>query len=328
MSAIAMVTGGCGFIGWHLVQQLVARGWQVRVVDPAPLPQTIDGVTHMATNLADADSLAAAAQGARWVFHLAAITHLWQRDPRCYAHVNVAGTSTLLSCLARSRPEAVVHTSTEVILRGWNDPDPSAIAEDQPLPPLTAMAGPYTRSKWRAEQLARAAAAAGVPVRIVYPTIPVGPGDRGLTPPSKMLADLIAAPPPAYLPCLFNMAPVADVAAAHLLAAEHGRTGDRFLLGGSHLSFEQVMDLVAPYTAKPMPRRQLPYWLANSVARLAGGVAAATGQPPVASLEGVRLVKYARRIDSSHAKTRLGWRAGPVEPALCAALTDGSPETG
>ncbi|WP_201155176.1 NAD-dependent epimerase/dehydratase family protein [Rhodothalassium salexigens] len=314
---LALVTGGSGFIGGLLCRDLLAAGWRVRVLDPqAPERDQAGRLEWVQASVTDAAAVAQAVDGARWVFHLAALSHLWVPDPAAYEAVNAQGTETVLGAAAAAGAEAIVHTSTEVILRGWRDPSPEPVREDDPLPEAEALAGPYSRSKWRAERTARRLAADGVPVRIVYPTVPVGPGDRWRTPPSAMLAQILFAPPPASLASLFNLVDVDAVAQGHLLAAERGVPGGRYLLAGEHWTYDQIAAHLAPLARAPAPRRHIPYGLAAAFARLDTGLAAVTKKPPQAPIEGVRLVRHPTRIDNTHARQALGWTPGDSAAAL------------
>jgi len=184
------------------------------------------------------------------------------------------------------------------------------------------MAGPYTRSKWRAERHVRAAMADGLPLTIVYPTMPIGPGDRGPTPPGALLVQMVTAPPPAYLPCVFNLAPAEDVAAGMILSADKAFPGERFLLGGETLAFMDLLALLKPFARKPLPRRRIPYWLAELSARVATARANRSGRPPIAPLEGVRLVRHDTVLDSGLAARRLGWKARPIHRILPQTIDD------
>src|SRR3546814_5632109 len=124
------------------------------------------------------------------------------------------------------------------------------------------MPGSYCRSKFLAERAALEAAARGLPVVVVNPTLPVGPGDHLLTPPSRMLIEFLSGRTPAYLETAINMIDVRDAALGHLLAAERGRIGQRYILGGENLSMSALLTLLEELSGRPMPRWRIPYWLA------------------------------------------------------------------
>lgn len=322
MSDPALVIGGAGFVGWHVVKALVATGRKVQVFDRAAPPEALPSVTYIQGDVTNPDALNRAMDGMDQVYHLAALSHLWASDTALFDRINHLGTLNVIAAAQQTRPHCLVYTSTEVILRGWNDPSPTPLTEADPLPALAAMAGPYTRSKWHAEQAMRRAALDGLPVRIVYPTMPIGAGDRGLTPPARMIRQMLTAPPPAYLPCMFNLVPVAAVADAHLLAAQKGADGGRYLLGGEDVSFKTLLEVLNRWARKPPPRRTIPYWLAETAAKAETALSDLTKRAPNAPLEGVRLVKYPTSVDNAQAKTALGWQPGNWEEALADAVAD------
>jgi len=211
MDALTIVTGGAGFIGSHLVEQLVARGERVRVVerpgaDAGHLPA---GVEVVRADIRDPAAVAAAMQGARWVYHLAANPNLWARDRGEFDAVNHRGTVHVLDAALAAGAERVLHTSTESILTCARDTGP--IAEDVEIA-LADAVGPYCRSKLRAENEALARARSGRPVVVANPTMPVGPGDRGMSPPTRLIRDFCRGQLPARMDCTLNLVDVRDVA--------------------------------------------------------------------------------------------------------------------
>ncbi len=314
----ALVTGGAGFIGRHLVRQLAAAGRPVRVLDPE-LNGTVfgPGVEAVAGSVLDRETVARIMAGVSDVFHLAANTHLWLPDKSSFIAVNSEGTRVVLDEAARAGVGRIVVTSTEVILRGWRDASATPVSEAEPTPRLEDMSGAYCRSKYLADQMAREAARDGLPVVSVYPTVPVGPGDSNLTAPTQMIVDLIQGRLPGYLDGMINFVPVEDVASGHILAAEKGRPGDRFILGGEDMRVRQLMALVADIAGCAAPTLRVPYWAALASAATMELVAdTVTHRPPMAPVAGVRLAKHDRPIDSTRARTVLGWQPGPVADAV------------
>ena len=269
---IDLVTGGSGFIGRHLVTALRARGARVRILDLAPPDDLAADVEFVAGSILDPERLDAAMADVRRVYHLAGIAKLWSRDRSDFDRINAGGTATVLRAAAAQRVERVVHCSTEAILLPKRGGAGALI--DETVRQLSDMPGPYTRSKLEAEQSVLAAVQAGLDALIVNPTVPIGPGDRNLTPPAAMLSMFLNGQSPAYLDCVLNLVDVRDVATGMVLAAERGRTGERYILGGENVALRDLLILLERISGRPMPKRAVPGWLA-----LAFGGSRRNGRP-------------------------------------------------
>jgi dihydroflavonol-4-reductase len=317
-----LVTGGCGFIGRHLVEQLAARGERVRVLDLRPLdtvPTKVEGgVDQVIGSITDPAVVAHAMQGCERVFHLAANPNLWAPDPKSFDAVNHQGTRRMLEAAQKAGVRRFVYTSTESILKSYRAPKQSvrALIDESVRLSLEDMPGPYCRSKFLAEEAAREAAAGGLPVIIVNPTMPIGPGDTLLTPPSKMILGFLNGETPAYLNCEFNLVDARDVAAGQILAADHGPVGERYILGNVNLSLGELLAELHRLTGLEMPRTRIPYALALASAVVSEGIAAVTKKPPIAPLTGVRLARTSMAFDCSKARNELGWSCRTLEQSL------------
>ncbi len=316
-SAVDLVTGGAGFIGQHLVRALLARGRAVRVLDLAERPEPNQADWHRGS-LLEPKTLADALEGVERVFHLAAIPHFWCKDKNAHERVNVVGTQSLLAAATAAGIHSFVHCSTEAVLL----PEGAGqLVDGLRAPQFSAMPGPYTRSKLLAEEAVLAAR--GLHVVVVSPTAPIGPGDRGLTPPSRMLRDLLAQRYPAYLECVLNLVDVRDVAEGHILAAERGLPGKRYILGGENLRLSELLALVGKLSGRPMPKRRVPPWLALASAAVGTWMADRfTGRAPPATPEAVRLALAGTSLSSAEAEQDLGYRPQPLQGALKEALAD------
>ncbi len=311
----SLVTGGGGFIGSHLVQQLLEQGDTVRVLDlpDVPLPASVEIVRG---SVCDADIVRRALKGVQRLYHLAGNPNLWAHDKREFQRINFEGTCTVLAEVARQDLEVVVYTSTESILTG------NTLRDDMPVGAsvqrvLNEMPGPYCRSKFLAEQAAFQAAHDGLPIVIVAPTLPIGPGDRLITPPTRMILDFLNIKTPVYLNCGFNLVDVRDVARGHILAAEHGCPGERYILGNENLALGELLRLIEEITGLVMPKVQVPYWIALTAAALSEFIADhVTHRSPRASLTGVRLARYPMFFDSSRAVDELGLPQSSLRQAL------------
>jgi dihydroflavonol-4-reductase len=326
MTRLNLVTGGGGFIGRHLVRLLAERGERVRVLDIAGAADLPGSVEIIRGSVLDSAALDRAMAGVERVYHLAANPNLWHRDSREFGRVNHEGTRRVLAAGARAGVARIVYTSTESILKSCRtstrDACGAAPVDETVSLDLADMPGPYCRSKYEAEQAAMAAARSGLPVVIVNPTMPIGPGDVHLTPPSRMLLGFLNGTTRAYLDCAFNLVDVRDVALGHVLAADRGRTGERYILGGENIDLPALLELLAEVTGLTMPRWRVPYGVAMGVAVVEEALAALTGRPPTAPLTGVRLARTPSFFDSSKAMTVLGLTQRPLRTSLIDAVAD------
>jgi dihydroflavonol-4-reductase len=192
----------------------------------------------------------------------------------------------------------------------------SPIAEDQHVPPRDVI-GPYCRSKFRAECHAFQLARDGAPIVIVNPTLPVGPGDWGRSPPTQMMLDFCLGKRSAYLDADLNLIDVRDVAEGMTRAMERGRTGIRYLLGAENWSIGSVFGFLAKLTGLPEPRWRVPYPVALAAAYVSEIVAdVCTGRIPAATVTGVKLTRRHMRFDPSRSLNELGLQPRPAMQSL------------
>lgn len=316
MEALTVVTGGAGFIGSHLVEKLVAKRVPVRVVERpeasvAHLPPCVEVVR---ADIRDRDAVRAALRGAAHVYHLAANPNLWVRDRDEFDAVNHRGTIHVLDAAIDEGARKIVHTSTESILTCARATGP--IGEDVEVT-LSDAVGPYCRSKLRAEDEARARARAGHPVIIVNPTMPVGPGDRGLSPPTRLIRDFCRGRLPARMDCTLNLIDVRDVADGLQRAMHRGRPGVRYLLGGENLTLLGLLERLSAMTGVPVPRRAVPYPVGLAFAYVSEFWADwVTGIAPKATITGVKLTRRTMHFDPSHSLAELELATRPVRESL------------
>jgi len=313
-----LVTGATGFLGSHVARQLVSAGQSVRVlVRPNSNLAALAGlnVEYFEGDLRDRNSLERAVHGVRRVFHVAADYRLWAPLPEEIYENNVEGTRKLLDAVAalNSSVERVVYTSTVATIAV---PRHGALPNENTHATCDEMVGHYKRSKFLAEQVAVEAAAAGVPVVIVNPTAPVGPWDWKPTPTGRIIWEFLKGKIPAYVDTGLNVAPVEDIAAGHLLAAEKGRVGERYILGGRNMTLKQILDALSAITGRPAPRVRLPH----AVALVAGYAdqlfSRLTGRQPQIPVEGVKMSRHRMFVESDKAARELGYNPGSVEAAL------------
>ncbi|HVT59574.1 MAG TPA: hopanoid-associated sugar epimerase [Thermoanaerobaculia bacterium] len=313
---IALVTGASGFVGGHVARALVARGATVRCLVRAA--SRTDLLRELPVELVEGDlrdgtMLREAATGCDIVYHCAADYRLYTPDPAAMYATNVDGTDKLLDAAAAAGVERVVYTSSVGALGLRRDGAP---ADEQTPVTIDDMVGPYKRSKFLAERVAERWAERGLAVVVVNPSTPVGEADVKPTPTGQMIVDFLNGRFPAYVDTGLNLVDVRDVAEGHLLAAERGRPGERYILGHRNMTLKEILDTLARLTGLASPRLRLPHWLPLAAAHAAGVVARVTGKPPRVTPEAVRMSRHRMFFDSGKAERELGFMPGPIEPAL------------
>jgi len=312
-----LVTGSTGFVGSHVARQLVAAGDRVRVlVRKTSKLQSLEGlpVDRVEGDLCDAMSLERAMRGVRRVFHVAADYRLWAKAPEEIYENNVAGTQRLFEAAAQAGVERIVYTSTvaTIAVPGHDAKLPN---EETPAT-VDQMIGHYKRSKFLAELEAIKAAGSGMPVVIVNPTAPVGPGDWKPTPTGRMIVDFVNGKMPAYVDTGLNVVAVEDVAAGHLLAAEKGRIGERYILGCRNMTLKQILEALAPIAGRPAPRVRLPHAFALAAGYADEWFSRLAGREPQIPVEGVKMSRHRMFVESDKAERELGYKPSSVEAAL------------
>ena len=320
MERLALVTGGNGFVGCHVVRALLARGDRVRVLVRSGADHgALDGLQVEMTigDLRDRASVDRAVAGCNEVYHVAADYRLWVPDPAPMYAANVDGTRNIIEASCSAGVERIVHTSTVGAL---GIPHGGVGREDTPVS-IDDMTGPYKRSKFMAEKIALDAARAGAPVVIVNPSTPVGPLDLKPTPTGRIIVDFLNRRMPAYVDTGLNLVDVADAARGHLLAAQRGRVGEKYILGGENLTLKQMLERLARISNLPAPRVRLPYAVAFGFALGAEAVSRVlTHRPPRASITEVKMSRKHMFFDSSKAREQLGYSPGPIDNALAGAI--------
>lgn len=310
-----LVTGAAGFLGSHVARQLVARGESVRVLLRASSSNRAISdlpLEYVTGDLRDPASLDRAMSGARRVFHIAADYRLWARDPQEIYESNVTGTKNLLAAAKRAGVEQFIYTSTVATIAVDRPQLPSEATESK----LEEMVGHYKRSKWLAEREVLNAAKDGLPAIVAMPTTPVGPGDWKPTPTGKIILDFLNAKMPGYVETGLNFVGVEECAAGHLLIAEKGKVGERYLLGGENLTLKQMLDALSRITGLPAPKLKIPHALALGVAYAETGFSRLVRREPQIPVEGVKIAGHLMFVDCSRAQRELGFRPASVVAAL------------
>jgi dihydroflavonol-4-reductase len=322
------VTGASGFIGANLVHELVARGHRVKaLLRPESDLRGLTGVEfeRVPGDVSDGDKLKQGMKGCDWCFHVAASYHLWLKDYAPMYAANVDGTRNVLQAAGAAGCSRIVYTSTVGCIGlpvTWRGQTTEPTDETATVTEVKLKGNHYKISKWRAEKVARQLAKEGMPVVIVNPSAPVGPRDVKPTPTGQVIVDFLNRKMPAYLDTGLNWVHVRDVAVGHILAAEKGRIGERYILGNAegNWTMKEAFAVLEEITGVPGPKIQIPYgvaWLAACADELKSKF---TGKPPRAPLAGVRMALHKMFFNPAKAIRELGLPQTPPKQALADAV--------
>jgi dihydroflavonol-4-reductase len=310
-----LVTGGSGFIGQYLVSELVTKGRQVRVFDVRRPGRPLPGVEYVDGSVLNEARVGEAVSNVDEIYHLAGLPGMWKLNKQEFHDVNFTGTRNVLNAAQKLSNVRFLHCSTESIL--FHSPADEPQDEEARLC-LDDMPGPYTRSKMLADELALQVAATGFPVVVGCPTMPIGPHDHNVTPPTAMLQHFLGGGPlQMYLDFKVNFVDVRDVATGLILAMEKGRVGHRYLLGGSSISLKRVLELMMTVSGRRKMLVSVPGGLAELAARIIEWKSdVLTHREPSATVEGVRIARRATSLSVDKARRELGYVPRPIEPLL------------
>ena len=311
-----LVTGGAGFLGSHLVTQLLDTGQSVRVLerpgaslDHLPLHR----IELVSADIRDEHAVQKAVSDCEYVYHLAADPNLWRRDRREFDSINRLGTIHVMRAALANGAKRILYTSTESIL---SSPNFNGGAVEKLHLKASDMLGPYCLSKFQAEQAVFRMVEEGAPIIVVSPTLPVGPGDRLQTPPTRMSLAFCRGELPAYLDCQLNLIDARDVAAGMILAMKKGKVGIRYLLGAENLCLSDWLNILGTEAGQPLPRWKVTYSLALTAAWFSEMWADyVSGEIPMATITGVRLTQRNMFFDASASLSELGLHPRPLREA-------------
>lgn len=311
-----LVTGATGFIGSAVARALCERGAHVvALIQPAASEANLSGVAHerIVADIRDTRALAQAATGARFVFHLAALYRFWPPQPHLFYEVNVEGTRAVLAAARQAGCERVVYTSTVATLtrQGERPADETSYARPERL------VGAYERSKYVAEHEALREAASGLPLVVVMPTTPFGPGDEAPTPTGRIVRDFLDGRMLGWVDTSLNVVDVDDVALGHLLAAERGATGRSYILGGENLELREIFAHLAAATGLPAPRLRLPRGALLPLGFFSDTIEGRLlGRSPTVTISEARIARRHKRFSDERARRELGYSSRPAAEAL------------
>ncbi len=318
-----LVTGAGGFIGSAVVRQLLARGRAVRaLLAPGERRTNLDGldVEVVEGDITDRAAMTRAVAGCDRLFHLAAIYQLWLPDPGLMYRVNVEGSKTVLWAAYKAGLSRVVFTSSIAAVGSRSDGQPST-EEDLFTDADWQHGNSYMRSKWLSELDAKRFADEGLPLVIVNPSFPFGPRDIGPTPTGGFILEALRGGIPGYIDSGLSLIDVDDCALGHVLAEEHGRVGERYILATHNVHFRDFYRTVSKVAGVRVPDVKLPRAVALGYAAALEQWGRLRNRRPTATYKGLRFTSYPHYFDGGKAKRELHLPATPFEVTVEKAVT-------
>lgn len=305
------VTGGSGVVGRPLLRKLVEEGHDVTaLVRSGTAAAEVDaiGAGPLAGDVLDPASLDRLVTGAEWVFHVAGINEMCSRDPEQMDRVNIEGTGNVLEVCRRAGVRRLIHTSSAATIG-----EPHGETGNEATNHRGRYLSRYERSKHISEQLLLESAG-DLDVVVVNPSSVQGPGRATGT--GKLILDVLNQRLPFLVETWVSIVDIEDCARGHLLAAERGVAGERYLLSGASFAIGEVLDLLVEVSGRPIRPRFLPGWAASFGAGIVELAAGVTGRRPPVCREMLRVLRAGHRYDGSRATLELGLVYNPLEVTI------------
>lgn len=314
----AFVTGGTGFVGANLIRLLLQQGHEVTAL--VRHTSSLANLNSLDIEIVKGDlnnsNLSLQMSGCQVLFHVAAQYSLWQADSHLLYRSNVLGTRNILACARQAGIDRTVYTSSVAAIGVKQD----GVADETYQSPVDKLVGDYKKSKYYAEQEAIKAVRQGQNIVIVNPSTPIGAFDRKPTPTGEIIVRFLQQKMPFYVDTGLNVIDVKDVAWGHLLALEHGKMGDRYILGNQNLTFKQLLTKLERITGLPAPKHAIPYQIPYSVAWLEENVLAKLGKQATIALDGVKMSRQKMFYDAGKAVNQLNLPQSNIDDALSEAV--------
>ena len=315
MGAKKLVIGASGFLGSHVTRQLVAAGADVRVMVRRTSSTTgIDdlGVERCYGDVFDDAALRSAMTGCDVVYHCVVDARMWLRDPAPLFRTNVEGLRHVLDAALDAGLRKFVYTSTAGTL-AISDSKP--VTEDDPH--NWNQGGPYIEARVAGEDLVMSYARdKGLPAVAMCISTTYGPGDWAPTPHGSLLARVARGRFPFYFGYSAEVVGIEDAANAMLLAAEHGRNGERYIVSDRYMSVRELHEIAATAVGRRPPRIGIPMPVLRAGARVNDALARLLGRDLPFAYVGMRMAELMSPLDHGKAERELGWRPEPVEDSI------------
>lgn len=280
----ALVTGGCGFLGSAIVKALLARGVSVRVLAlPNESTENVQGLELelVRGDILSIDDAKRAVEGMDTVFHAAAIYKAWVLDPTTMYSVNLSGTFNVLEAARRAGVSKVVYTAS---IASLGRPEPGTLGDENTPYEAWELDFPYSRSKYHSRVLAEDFARWGLDLSVVCPGAVFGPGDLAPTPSGKLIINLLKGAPPLYTGGGASYVDVRDAAEAHVLAAEKGKRGERYIATAYNLSNLELFESITQAAGRKRRFYKMPEGVVRKLIAAMEAQARRTGkEPPLTS---------------------------------------------
>ncbi|MEW6776015.1 MAG: SDR family oxidoreductase [Bdellovibrionota bacterium] len=321
VSGKTLVTGAAGFIGSHVVRELLKEGRTVRaMVLPGENTKNLQAldVEIVEGDLQNPDSLKNIVKGCSRIFHLAAIYAIWLPRREKMFEVNCIGSMNLLWEAYRQEVEKVVYTSSIAAV----GIQPSTVLSKETDRFNQVKAGnDYVTSKWLSEEEAKTFVRQGLDIFFCNPGFPFGARDIAPTPTGQILLDIVNGKNRFYFDAGFSAVDVEDVARGHVLAEKHGKPGERYILSNQNLTFKEFIDLVAKVSGVSHKARKLPLQFAAPLGDWMERRADRTGKRPLLTGSGIRYANNYLYFDNTKATQELGLGFTPIEKSIERAIT-------
>ena len=317
--ARVLITGAIGFIGNHVTRLCLAQGDSVRVmVMPGEDRSPLDGmdVEFVEGNLLDPASLQRAAGGVEQLYHLAALFAVWTKDPDLHYKINVEGTRYMMRAALAAGVEKIVYTSSIAAIGTPGDGTPST--EETPFTSWH-FASEYIMSKYISHLEVKGMVKDGLPVTMVMPGLPFGPGDRAPTPTGTMIIRTLKGQMKNYWEGGVCPVDVRDVAAGHVLAMAKGRIGESYILGNSdgNMTNREFLQLVGRIAGiENVATKEISRAMMLRVAKVMEFYSRVTGRPAPTTVKNSTFTMEHFYVDASKAVNELGLPQTPIETAL------------
>jgi len=307
--ARVFLTGGSGFIGGALAARLLERGDEV--VALARSDGAADAVAERGADVArghvlDEEAVAAGMSGCELAYHVAGINSHCPPDPEWLLRVNVEGAETAVRAAARAGVGRVVYTSSAAAVG-----EAAGTVGNEGSPHRGSYLSVYDRSKHEGEQAAFAAARrAGIELIAVNPSSVQGPGRSDGN--GKIVIDYLNGRLRAFVDTHISIVDIDDCTTGHVLAAERGRPGERYVLNGATITSGEALDMLSDLSGVQERVRMLPHGLARAVAAIAEGAFRARRRTSPICPARIRTLLHGHQYDGSRATRELGLAYTPV----------------